>query len=325
MHSLTLLERGIHPLVTMVLQFVFHIIILTPCLIYPLACGNLDVQFFRNPVIAQPGCDPRCGSVEIPYPFGMNEPKCYADKWFEIECRNTSRGIHKPYLKSIHLEVTFIDVNHGMVQIKNPVFYRKCRGKDSPQPFPPIHMRGSPFVYSQHHNKFTAFGCNILAFLHSNGSEVAGCVTVCNPKKDTRSEKNPGCHGRLCCATTLPKYLSEYNVTLEDIRNKNVSDSCGYALIATHNWKLKSLWLMGSENKKGFYAPAVLEWEILNSINVEAAYAECYNSNVTSSKYGNLGRRCSCRVGFYGNPYIAGGCVGTHDPFCKCEIYINYY
>ena len=28
------------------------------------------------------------GGVEIPYPFGMTDPNCYVDWWFEIECRN---------------------------------------------------------------------------------------------------------------------------------------------------------------------------------------------------------------------------------------------
>ncbi|MED6205200.1 hypothetical protein PIB30_015763 [Stylosanthes scabra] len=285
--------------------------------------------------MAQPGCDSMCGDVEIPYPFGMNDPKCYAEEGFQIECRGKHN--HKPYLKLINLEVTAIDVNTSTVEVKNPIFHRKCHpgGIDYSPSHPNvtiqgsanISLRGSPFVYSNKRNTFLAFGCNILGFLHSNRTTVAGCVSVCGRNESRRLRKlvtmgkkvRLGCHGKFCCVASLPSHLSEFNVTMEDIRNGSIAPGCNdYALI-TKQWKQESTWMLnekGSQRKKNVndYAIAVLEFEILDLTKIEATNAECRESNVTSSNMGkNSGWRCKCRVGFHGNPYIAGGCVVIRD------------
>jgi hypothetical protein len=73
-------------------------------------------------IIAQYGCKSKCGAMSIPFPFGMEEPHCYAGKWFEIECKFDKKAsdIPKPYLKSLNLEV-----NLGMIEIMNPVHRSK--------------------------------------------------------------------------------------------------------------------------------------------------------------------------------------------------------
>ncbi|XLS80823.1 hypothetical protein HN51_046654 [Arachis hypogaea] len=71
-------------------------------------------------ITISPKCDFMCGEFEIPYPFGMNEPACYASKWFEIECLNTSMNNVPtliPYLKATDLEVRSIDVLRSTVTV----------------------------------------------------------------------------------------------------------------------------------------------------------------------------------------------------------------
>ncbi|OIV91804.1 hypothetical protein TanjilG_14383 [Lupinus angustifolius] len=193
------------------------------CSIYPLASAQSD-------------CVSTCGSVNIPYPFGMNNPNCYLGKWFEIECRNaTSVAARKPYLKYIDMEVTKIDETYSTVDIMNPIFRWNCYGKTD---MPVIDLRGSPFVYSQKYDKFIAFGCNKLAFLQSNGTTVGGCVSICDNNEEVNNNFDfgiNGCHGRYCCETSLPLYLSEYNTTHADLKNKS-SDECNYALIVSEDW-----------------------------------------------------------------------------------------
>ncbi|KAK7331309.1 hypothetical protein VNO77_25531 [Canavalia gladiata] len=66
-------EIGITVSAKMILQFAFHIIILTIWPRYGLASE-------QDPIIAQPGCNSTCRG-DIPYPF-------------EIECRDTSQGYY---------------------------------------------------------------------------------------------------------------------------------------------------------------------------------------------------------------------------------------
>ncbi|KAE9608431.1 putative wall-associated receptor kinase, galacturonan-binding domain-containing protein [Lupinus albus] len=203
----------------MILHFTFHIIILIILPLYSLAAE----------IIAQPGCDSKCGNVSIPYPFGMKDPNCYVDKWFEIECRynSTSNSGHKPYLKSLNLEVSYLSFDDYNIWIRNPVFYSNCDGKTNK---PVIDLKGSPFRYSQDKNIFMAYGCSKLAFMHSDGSTIGGCVSICDAN-DQSLNGRIDCNGISCCETSLPLHLSEYNVTLSDLNNKSMRHDCNYAFI----------------------------------------------------------------------------------------------
>ncbi|CAI8590343.1 unnamed protein product [Vicia faba] len=269
---------------------IFHIIVL---IISPsLASAQEDG------IIAQYGCNSTCGTVSVPFPFGMNEPHCYAHKWFEIECKfdnNTSSDVPKPYLKSLNL---------------------------------------------QDRNTFLAVGCNNLAFLQSNGTTVGGCVSICDDDNNNRNNFNfnsDGCNGRYCCATSLPSHLSEFNATLRGLREQS-SDGCGYALITNDNRILfDSSDNMNTDDNETLnelknmeYAPAMLEWEILNDMLINSTFQlppNCYNSKVTSLSNRTTGRQCQCSSeaypdylyltrGIYGNPYL-GGCTVPKQHFYR--------
>ncbi|CAL0309201.1 unnamed protein product [Lupinus luteus] len=288
----------------MILQLAIHMIIFI-CSIYPLASAQSD-------------CNTTCGSVEINYPFGMNNPNCFLGKWFEIECRNTTSAADQiPYLKYTDMEVTYIDTVVNTVNIMSPIFLWNCNGKTD---IPVIDLRGSPFVYSQARNKFVAFGCNNFAFLQSNGTTVGGCVSFCDKNEEVNYNiysGTIGCYGQYCCQTSLPLHLSEYNATREDLTNKS-SDECNYAFIANDIWLGSSYYydemrVRFIDLKKIHHVPAVLEWEILNeSMNIStlefSSGSFCNTSNLTSSQNKNSGWTCSCQIGFNGNPYIPGDC-----------------
>ncbi|KAL2341579.1 hypothetical protein Fmac_009519 [Flemingia macrophylla] len=286
------------------------------------------------PTIAKPGCDEQCGSVYIHYPFGMNSSKCYADKWFEIECKNsTVKNEPYPYLKSIGVEVTNIDVSQGTVEIVNPITRTNCGTK--PRRNNSIQLKGSPFVYSDRLNRFLAVGCNSIAFLQLNGSDVGGCVSTCNDKDDNSNIvlSKTECLGINCCETSLPKYLSEYTAEIRGLNENQSVLQCSYAMIVKDSKDLIDIpyscqryidygydmaYLSGhrhqyldGELKNINYVPAVLEWEIVNSTLKLPPddHAECYPTNVTSSQYNHTGRRCRCKYYFNGNPYIPGSCA----------------
>ncbi|CAI8590338.1 unnamed protein product [Vicia faba] len=265
----------------MIIPFtIFHIIVL---IISPISPSLASAQ--EDGIIAQYGCNSTCGTVPVPFPFGMNEPHCYAHKWFEIECKfdnNTSSRDPKPYLKSLNLQAE---------------------------------------------NTFLAVGCNNLAFLQSNGTTVGGCVSICDDNNSNNYNfTSDGCNGRYCCETSLPSHLSEFNATLRGLREQS-SDGCGYALIASDYWiMLDSSYLSIyeietlNELKNMEYAPAMLEWEILNYMLINSTFQlppNCYDSKVTSLSNRTTGQQCGCSLGYYGNPYLDGGCTEIPGFFDK--------
>ncbi|MED6193616.1 hypothetical protein PIB30_021268 [Stylosanthes scabra] len=292
----------------MILPFaLFHIIIIILVFIIK------TLAYAQDPIIAKPGCKSRCGNIDIAYPFGMNDPRCYAHKWFEINCTHD-----KPYLKSLNnLEVTQIYANQSTVEIKNPIYRWNCESKNASQV---INLSGSPYVYSQDYNKFVAVACNTVTYLWSQGSAVGGCVSICNDDQDNNIILGTeGCRGMSCCETSLPQQLSEYNATIQDLTSQCVGvsthsrflappsndaespssspDPCNYALIVTEGW-LKNYYGSGGVEKFGELkntdsVPAMLAWEILNEMqNINNSSVNnngiCSVSNVTQNTTSGL-------------------------------------
>jgi hypothetical protein len=327
---------------------IFHIIILI-LISPPLAYAQQE----EDGIIAQQGCNSTCGTVSIPFPFGMNEPHCYAHKWFEIECKvdNISRG-PTPYLKSLKLEVN--NFYSGMVEIMNPIYRSNCQKNKSSNKSNKtvINLRDSPFVYSQNENTFLAVGCNKLAFLQSKGTTVGGCVSICDEKINSFSNfysESDSCNGEYCCWTSLPLHLSEYNTTFRGLSEQS-SDECSYALIVRKDWvslsrsyssdyysSYKYAYWMEKLNELQYmeYAPAVLEWEILNDMLINSTFQLpskfCHDSKVTSLSNRTTGKTCECSYGYRdnpyrGNPYVAGGCTGFFNLFLsRLFIYQFFY
>ncbi|KAL6562745.1 hypothetical protein OROGR_003752 [Orobanche gracilis] len=255
------------------------------------------------PETAYASCDSYCSDIRISYPFRMGDPKCYADKWFEIECRNTSRG-SKPYLKSINLEVSYINSEGSLVYIRNPVFRWNCnRTKDAASQV--VDLKGSPFVYSKDYNKFMAIGCNKIAFLQSNESKVSRCVSLYDEYdtvKNFTDLGSDGCVGRLCCETSLPSYLVEFNATLEDLAGSGGGGGCTKAMIGVESWYRG--YSGGIRDLDVDYIRAELSFAVLNS----SSSSNCLMAaNFTSRPYAWV---CDCYPGFHGNPYVDGGCIG---------------
>ncbi|XP_057754245.1 wall-associated receptor kinase-like 1 [Arachis stenosperma] len=286
----------------MFLQLAFDIILTFLCFVHTPESAQITIS---------PKCDSMCGKFEIPYPFGMNDPACYVGKWFEIECLTKSMNnvpTLTPYLKAIDLEVKFIDVLRSTVTIWSSTFTLNCHHDFVVSPPPFIYLRGSPFVYSQEKNKFVALGCNLVTYLLSNAVQVGACASFCDSNDDIFYHSISGnyCSGKYCCESSLPLYLSEFNVTSERLTGKNRSQSdCSYAMIVEEAvLESVSSSLADLTNLK---FTAVLAWEIVNS-SLQLP-DNCQNSYITSSERSHSGRTCNCYDGFVGNPYIPGGCI----------------
>ncbi|CAL2248917.1 unnamed protein product [Prunus armeniaca] len=303
--------------------------------------------------MAKHDCQDNCGDVLIPYPFGIGSNKdCYLDDWFEIECSNnlssktTSSAPHyKPFLKLAQLEVLNISIE-GTLRVNSPVT-KFCNGTESSRM---ADLTGSPFVYSQEKNRFTAVSCGFLAgMVLTELFVVGGCRSVCDHKKSAFCDI-----GINCCQTTIPPYLTVMGASIlyqGEGRKANCDD---YAFLVDKDWFERSS--SAEAVKSRSHVPVVLEWNIINSTSSFALFGSYvtkndyyynysdYNYNYTVASLCNIytldsnnrsALYCYCPDGFEGNPYLLETCqdidecmrtgYGRCGPHSECVNVPGYY
>ncbi|KAK1400900.1 putative WALL ASSOCIATED KINASE (WAK)-LIKE 10 [Heracleum sosnowskyi] len=239
--------------------------------------------------VAKAGCPHKCGDVSIPYPFGIGT-NCSAEKGFEIHC-NTSLNPPKPFLSYSNLEVLNISVTEGTIHINSPVLKDCMNESKMEQVISSYH----PFNYSVTQNRFTALGCDTLAFMTQNGSNIGGCMPFCN---NTRNERS--CIGINCCQKTIPPVFNQFNTSLKSTKSGESGPQCSYAFIADQNW-FGNLTDIYSTVQHLEQVPAVLDWKLNRPCDnlFCSENARCYNSEGTG-----IFSSCSCYPGYAGNPYL---------------------
>ncbi|KAM3743382.1 hypothetical protein ACB098_07G140900 [Castanea mollissima] len=216
-----------------------------------------------------------CGSVTIPYPFGI-KPGCYIDDSFAIDC-NKTLGSPKPFLRRLDLEVLDISLE-GTLRVNYPMS-SWCPKGETPIA-PNVSLASSPFVFSKLRNIFVAMGCGNLAYLQaSSGSNSSlsiygGCMSVCD--KDTIQSNGSSCNGIDCCKTTIPSDLDKFSTVIDGKLGKFRSyEDCNYASLVDQKWFEENL---TKEVRKMSQVPVVLNWEIN-----ESSYSLVMKSNSSNS------------------------------------------
>ncbi|XP_078149545.1 wall-associated receptor kinase 5-like [Carex rostrata] len=182
-----------------------------------------------------------------------------------------------------------------------------------------------PFLFSSRRNKFTAIGCDTLAYISSdqgNNSYKSGCMSFCDNLNSTTGD-NGSCNGLGCCQTAIPKGLNYYRVDWGFNRNDaSMFNPCSYAMLVQEDWYNFSV-----QDLQGFqfyernmeYVPIVLDWAIREN-------GTCISNVESSSKPACLGKHsgcdnttngegyfCNCLPGYEGNPYLDNGCTDIDE------------
>lgn len=284
-------------------------------------------------VVALPGCRDRCGNITVPYPFGIGAG-CYRDDGvgqFELICNDTHYSPPRLSMYSFDHKLTELSLATGEARTYHNAT-RDCysatgelvRNTDRYMSL----GEGGTYLFSAGKNRLVALGCpNFGYFADAEGNYVSGCTSACQQSQYTI----PGdCTGVGCCESQIPvrvNFFEPNQINLQESRpndsssfsNSNNATACRYVFIVEADWFHLKYSDHAFVNPTGDFAvPIVLDWAVRNSPNCSAAkrnttdYAcRSANSNCTDSTNGP-GYRCSCSQGYEGNPYLHGGCTGTH-------------
>ncbi|KAM3694173.1 hypothetical protein ACJW31_07G040200 [Castanea mollissima] len=279
--------------------------------------------------VAKPNCSDRCGSVSIPYPFGIGG-SCYKEKWFEVVCNVTRGSSAKAVLPSIDAELLEIKIGDltgidsysphepGIVRVNMPSISSYCMG----QPSGGVNMSGSPFYFSSYRNIFISTGCDNMAIMTGIDPMVlVGCRSYCKNMTDDKK-----CSGINCCQTTVPYGIQVLDVKFKGIdENNNARGKCNYAFLAEQNW-FANITDPSYEVQTWDKVPVVLEWTVSNS--TAASDSQELPRRNADSYYTNYGANYYyCRDGYKGNPYLQTGCQDINEcedkKLNKCPIKSN--
>lgn len=278
---------------------------------------------------AKPGCESRCGNIEVPYPFGIGDGSvCSVNSRFNIQC-DTSVNPPKPYLGTTGIEVTRISESaiylkyFGRMAIAcyDMQFYNKTT--DLPLE---LNFSSVPFTLSDA-NQIISFGCDDLVSVqgvsNSNRSNfIDGCVSSCSQPDGIGQ-----CPGNGCCQTSIPKGTVSLSPNLSDVhshwRRESKLFPCSFAFVGMMNTTIRNFTFRLSDlndsitflnNTMLTDMPLVLDWKIgsrnCTEVQNSTDYACQWNSKCVDSDTGIEGYRCSCWEGYEGNPYLSPGCTG---------------
>ncbi|KAJ4819007.1 Wall-associated receptor kinase 2 [Rhynchospora pubera] len=195
----------------------------------------LAIMFFMSPQIAAypnalKNCQPKCGDIDIPYPFGIGL-NCSLPG-FEVSCNRLNNGSFAPFLFN---DTPFLGTSpySEYALVKKSMTYTCNMSNTIADDW---NLSGTPYKISRSNlNMFTVIGCDISASItfgnETNMSQGVCVTTGCFSPESIYSQSNGLCSGIGCCQVFIPREINYYQVRLQSRdynSSKYNSSQCGY-------------------------------------------------------------------------------------------------
>jgi hypothetical protein len=260
----------------------------------------------------KPGCQPSCGGVNIPYPFGIGQG-CFR-AGFEIQCNNG-----KPTLgnTSDNTQVTSLSVTprpeaRVMLRVAYQCYNSTGAAIDNYSGAVDLNPTGV-YRISDTANELFVLGCNTMIF-----TNYTGCVAYTD---NANSAQDGACAGIGCCHINIPPGLTDNLMRFTNDGMWPHSNQefcpCDYGFIVekgNYTFRAQDLHMDGSITSM----PLRLDWAIRdgNSLScAEAPIMQGYTCVSANSKcvdsINGPGYFCNCTEGYEGNPYLDNGCTSN--------------
>ncbi|XP_031131842.1 wall-associated receptor kinase-like 8 [Ipomoea triloba] len=263
--------------------------------------------------IVPKGCQDKCGTVNIYYPFGIRNggsKSCYLNKWFLINCTQSSDGSKKPYLNSISggVEILGMSYESQTITVKESISpscqtTRSVKGSNFSL-IPNTKLSGSPFFYSIGNN-FMFFGCG-NAFITMAGEELEQHGYKLNCSKNTAPKTAYDCHGINCHYLTFDYDVNTYQV---NFTHSSISAACNYAFFLSASSSLPTtLQSLPSRQQEVVVVPVELRWTITED-DVPPSYSKYCSPSTYINPQLQRHNYLQCDCGIKGrNAYFSDGC-----------------
>ncbi|CAO2153044.1 unnamed protein product [Urochloa humidicola] len=327
------------PLVAVALAMTMTVVLLRPPLSAPAA-------------VAQPGCNATCGEVEVPYPFGFGLAHCYWPK-FNLTCGTGGPGHPRLLLGDGTLRVAEISLKNSTVRVISKAGLLVNGTTDSLitsdnwRYYTVGRSLGNYGYMLSDRNVLFVQGCNVVAALqgYHEGADsvIRGCVTFCQPNANSVFLVSFG-YG--CCMS--PVSGDEHDIALPTVLQIRSLYSATQAGVMRMPWddRLLQVHLVeeGHIDSVIFDAygerPLILSWGLtwgpIPSTLPDMMCTDDVRRNLCKSEHSlciplfSQARVCQCKDGFYGNPYLAGGCqdineckLPSEDNVCRSSQCVN--
>ncbi|XP_051119117.1 wall-associated receptor kinase-like 18 [Andrographis paniculata] len=262
----------------------------------------------------------RCGDIEIPYPFGVEEG-CYLDDTFRITCDEATGSAALAWLSWDVDRISLADHTFRHKNFTGVTMRFKTPGEAYVDYASPA--VGSHYSISHAHNTFVAMGCDFfVSLVDEEDSKVRGsCSSLCNIKDTTplQQQELSTCAGLNCCQISFPAHLRNLSVRVQTVKNSlagrgseasQSQSQCGFFTFVDNNLlRLNKIKISCNES---YVVPMIHEWAVGTTHCDEARGREDYlcRENTECVDYDTgIGRyRCQCMNGYTGNPYLPQGC-----------------